>query len=238
MELAMRFECWREVKHTNTSWGLTWFLAAEFCKRFYASHGLVPRVIMKEGLGYYGIAIHQVSCAVHSASTEPLGRLTMLGDVENWRRSGSADERLYLSDRCESGVETSELVRAAIAHLDLTPFPQTSHLTCRHKRWGDSFVLCFEVAAYLALKYDMGEIAILNHPAHVDRKLSEKDDQVSMKEHPGGILFVRNDKELLIAGDGRLLDGSGASLWLEYMEGRSISALAKLVESRLDTRNT
>lgn len=234
MELAMRFECWREIKNTNTSWGLTWFLAAEFCKRFYASHGLVPRVITKEGLGYYGIAIHQVSCAVHSTATEPLGRFTMLGDVENWRRPGSADQRLYLTDKCESGAETSELIHAAVAHLDLSPLPQTSHLSCRHKRWGDSFVLCFEVAAYLALKYDMGELAILNHPAHIDRKLAEKDDQVSMKEHPGGILFGRDDKEVLIACDGRFLDGSGANLWIAYMEGLSISALAELVETRLN----
>tara|TARA_R110001583_G_scaffold58042_5_gene173326 strand:+ start:181 stop:456 length:276 start_codon:yes stop_codon:yes gene_type:complete len=91
------------------------------------------------------------------------------------------------------------------------------------------------VAAYLALKYDMGELAILNHPADVDRKLSEKDDQVSMKEHPGGILFVKNGRELLITCDGRFLDGSGANLWIAYMEGFSISSLAKLVESKLNS---
>lgn len=234
MELSSRFERWRELKSPKQSWGLAWHLAAEICKRFYGSHGLVPWVIAHDGLGYYGIEINQVRCPVNPDGPDSLGRLTIGGDVENWRTGSPGDHGLELMEECERGMKTDDLVRAAVSHLALEPIPRKSHLSCRHKRWGDSYVLCFEVATYLALQYEAGTLAIWNHPVHLKRKLKQHDPKVSMKEHPGGFLFVRHNRELLIAGDGRFLDGSGDDLWLDYMRGQSVSELAKFIDRRLD----
>ena len=55
-------------------------------------------MIAKEGLGYYGIMLTQVGCPVEPASTKPYGRLTMAGDVENWRTGGPGDH-----GRCVGG---------------------------------------------------------------------------------------------------------------------------------------
>jgi hypothetical protein len=46
-------------------WGLTWLLASQICKRFYASHGIVPWSINKEGMGFYGILLSEFSCSVN-----------------------------------------------------------------------------------------------------------------------------------------------------------------------------
>jgi len=234
MELSSRFECWRKLKGPENSWGLAWFLAAEFSRRFYSSHGLVPWVIAHDGLGYYGIEINRVRCGVHAETSEPLGRFTMFGDVENWRSGSPGDHGLELIDQCQRGVPTPELIRASVAHFEQVPIPTKSHLSCRHKRWGSSYVLSFEVAAYLALQYEVQDLTIWNHPAHLAQKLKAQDSKASMKEHPGGFLFVRQDREVLIAGDGRILDDSGEDLWVEYMRGRSISELAKSIDRRLD----
>jgi hypothetical protein len=234
MELTERFECWREIKGPQKSWGLSWFIAAEFCKRFYSSHGLVPWVIDHEGLGYYGIEVSYVRCSVHSKEMQSLGRFTMSGDVENWTRGGPGDHGLQLIDKCVKGVATRELIRSAIAHFELDPLPRKSHVTCRHKRWGDSYSLCFEVSAYLALRYEVDELAIWNHPEHIEQKLQVLDSKAAMKEHPGAFLFIRNGRELLIAGDGRILDETGGNVWDEYMKGESVSTLAELVVGRLD----
>ncbi len=234
MELSSRFECWRELRGPNNSWGLAWFLAAEFCRRFYASHGLVPWVIAHEGLGYYGIEINRVACSVNGSKSEALGRFTMGGNVENWRTGGPGDHGLQLIERCENGCPTTELIRAAVAHFDQPPAPPKSHLSCRHKRWGSSYILVFEVAAYIALQFEVGELSIWNHPAHIERKLADKDSSSKMKEHPGAFLFIRNDRELLVTGDGRILDDSGENLWEDYMRGQSVSELSKLIVGRLD----
>lgn len=234
MVLWSRFESWRELKGPRNSWGLAWFLAAEFCRRFYASHGLVPWVIAHDGLGYYGIEINHVRCGVHSDASGPLGRFTMGGDVENWRSGSPGDHGPNLIEECERGAATIDLVRAAVAYFEQEPIPKTSHLSCRHKRWGDSYALCFDVAAYLALQYEVHDLAIWNHPFHVERKLQSLDPKAPMKEHPGGFLFAGHGREVLLAGDGRILDDSGDSLWLEYMNGQSLPQLAKTIVRRLE----
>ena len=233
MSLSTQFDCWRQIKGPLNSWGLSWFLASEFCKRFYASHGLVPWVIAHEGLGYYGISINQVPCAVNQRATGPLGRFTMFGDVENWMRGGPGDHGLQLIEDCLKGVPTVELVRFAIEHLAVDVFPTKSHSSCRHKRWGDSYVLCFEIAAYLALRFEVSEMAIWNHPEHIASKIESLDPKSSMKYHSGAFLFNRGEKELLVCGDGRILDGSGTSVWECYMKGMSIPILADLITQRL-----
>ncbi|PQJ26095.1 hypothetical protein BSZ31_15230 [Limnobacter sp. SAORIC-690] len=234
MELSSQFECWRKLKDPNNSWGLTWFLAAEFCRRFYSSHGLVPWVIAHEGLGYYGIGINSVPCSVHGTASETLGRFTMGGNVENWQTGGPGDHGLKLIDECQRGTPTVELIRKAIAHFELPAIPAKSHIVCRHKRWGSSYVLVFEIAAYLALQFEAGELSIWNHPDNIKRKLEDRDYTAKMKEHPGAFLFVRNDRDLLVSGDGRFLDDSRDNLWQLYMHGQSVSELAKLIIGRLD----
>jgi len=52
MKVTALFEHWRALKRPEQSWGLAWFLSYEICKRFHESHGIVPQVIEREGMGY------------------------------------------------------------------------------------------------------------------------------------------------------------------------------------------
>lgn len=232
MNTACQFEHWRTIKRPEQSWGLAWFLASEFCKRFYASHGLVPWVINREGMGYYGISINHLPCPVNGQKTETLGRFTMGGDVENWRTGGPGDHDGELIDKCAGGSSTDELVNLAISHFGLTAVPHKSHLNCRHKRWGASYQLCFEIATLVALQYEPDEIGIWNHPAHTKQALGS-DPKHKMKEHPGAFLFVSEDRKICVAGDGRLLDGSDSDLWHEYMSGMTPRAISDMIIQKL-----
>ena len=227
------FNHWRKIKRPDRSWGLAWFFAYEFCKRYYSSHGIVPWVIEHEGLGYYGITLNQLPCSVNRNVDEPYGRMTIGGDVENWQRGSPGDHGLSAIELCFKNVPVEEIVHKAISHMGIDPIPAISHLHCRHKRWGASYELCFEVATILALKYEQEELEIWNHPFHTKRAISELDSKSGMKEHLGAFLFIRNGKKLLLAADGRLLDGSNKNLWHNYMNGFGVSELAELIEIQL-----
>jgi hypothetical protein len=137
MDAVSSFIEWRKNNSADQSWGLAWFLANEMCKRFYASHGIVPWVIGHQGLGYYGIALNQLKCKVHNSRAEPLGRFTMGGDVENCATGSGGDHRLDTIKLCDDGASIDTLITEAINHFRFPPFPEQSHLHCRHKsqRW-------------------------------------------------------------------------------------------------------
>lgn len=234
MNLAFQFEQWRAAKRPEQSWGLAWFLASEFCKRFYASHGLIPWVIDHDGLGYYGISIHQLPCQVNGNSEDAIGRFTRGGDVENWRTGGPGDHGCELIDKCARGMATEELIQIAISYFGISPLPHKSHVNCRHKRWGASYELCFELAALVALRYEPNQVSIWNHPLHTQQAIAD-DSKNFLKEHPGAILFINasDETKVCIAGDGRLLDGSGVNLWHEYMRGMTAKALSNMILQRL-----
>jgi hypothetical protein len=227
MDIEQQFASWRAVNRAGSSWGLAWYLANQFARRYYASHGIAPYVNEHEGLGYYGIMLEQIPCPISGKVSRSLGRMTICGDVENWQ--GGRQDRWRSSDLCDEGLPTAELVLGAIRRMSLPTRPSSSHVQCRHKRWGSSWLLCFDVATYLALRYEVGELQIWNHPYHVDRLLQERDELSSMPQHPGAFLFRHHDRSLLIAGDGRFLDGSCRNLWDLYMDGACISTLAGLV---------
>ncbi|MCG3168783.1 MAG: hypothetical protein CALGDGBN_00290 [Pseudomonadales bacterium] len=231
MSIDQIFSAWRSVRPSHSSWGLAWYLANEFCKRYYASHGIAPFVISHEGLGYYGILLKEVACGVNDESASDFGRMTIAGDVENWRLKG--DDRLYTSTLCGNGEPTENLVAGAIKHMALPAKPAKSHFNCRHKRWGASWQLCFEVAACLALKYGPHELEIWNHPIHVERLIRESDPQWAMKQHPGAFLFRSDERHILVAGDGRVLDGSNRNIWDLYMNGVGVSQLVATIEAEI-----
>ena len=130
-------------------------------------------------------------------------------------------------------MPTEEIVERAIVHMGLPAVPRVSHYNCRHKRWGGSYELCFEIAAILALRDASAGISIWNHPYHTERLIENLDPLAAMPEHPGAFLFVGHDRKLMLAGDGRLLDGSEQNLWHLYMNGRSAAMLAEEIEKRL-----
>lgn len=228
------FEHWRNIKRPGQSWGLAWFLASEFCRRFYTSHGLVPWVIDHDGFGYYGITINRLRCSVNQKNGETLGRFTIGGDVENWRTGGPGGHRCNLMERCANGVSTEQLIFMAISHLAIPTIPPKSHLPCRHKRWGPSYEMCFEIATLIALRYEDDEIAIWNHPEHIRQTLQSRDSNPQMQEHPGAFLFTMGEKNICLAGDGRLLDGSPRNLWTEYMSGKTTFELSNSIIRLLD----
>lgn len=228
----MLFEHWRHVKQPKNSWGLAWFLANEFCQRFYSSHGISPHVINHEGLGYYGLALNQIDCKIGRINEESLGRMTISGDVENWRRGSPGDHELPAIEMCSEGVSTEKIVTDSIRHMEIDPIPAQSHLGCRHQRWGASYALAFEISTILALRhdnFDNGDLQIWNHPLMIKNALDRNDPLSSMKEHPGGFVFCHDQKEVILTGDGRLLDGSERNLWHQYMQGESVNSLADLL---------
>jgi hypothetical protein len=210
---------------------LAWYLANQFARRYYASHGIAPLVIEREGLGYYGIQLEQIPCGISGKASRSFGRMTMRGDVENWLNR--QDDRWRASKLCDQGLPTAELVGGAIRHMSLPNKPASSHLQCRHKRWGDSWRLCFDVATFLALRYEVDELEIWNHPYHVDRLVQQTDELASMAEHPGAFLFRKHGRSLLVAADGRILDGTGRNIWDLYMDGMCVSQVAGLIEAEV-----
>lgn len=224
---------WRMIRNPGQSWGLAWFLAYEFCRRYYSSHGIVPHVIDHEGLGYYGIRLDLVQCSRHPSTETAIGRMTIGGDVENWRTGSPGDHSLPTMEMCSRNISTEEIVQKAVAHMGIDPIPSLSHVGCRHQRWGSSYNLCFEIATMIALKNEYHDIQIWNHPYHTDRVVSEYDPQSEMKEHMGAFLFNRGDKQLILTADGRLLDGSELNLWHIYMNGHGISYISDLIETHL-----
>jgi hypothetical protein len=171
---------------------------------------------------------------VNQKNNETLGRFTIGGDVENWRTGGPGDHGCNLMERCGNGVPTEQLICAAVSHLAIPPIPPKSHLSCRHKRWGASYEMCFEIATLIGLRYEPGEIAIWNHPEHTYQAIRSCDPNHQMREHPGAFLFTKGEKNICLAGDGRLLDCSLRNLWTEYMSGKSTFELSDSIIRLLD----
>jgi hypothetical protein len=228
------FAQWRKRNNPINNWGLAWYLAYEIAHRFYASHGIVPYVICHEGLGYYGIELDSTHCLVNRNRTKPLGRLTIQGNVENWQTGTPGDHGLNAIQMCERGVPAEELVASAIAHLRLPDTPLASHFTCRHKRWGSSFVLLFEIATFLALEYGQNNIYIWNHSYHTDRFIRDLDSKADMEEHLGAFVFQHHDSPVVFASDGRELSGDKKdNYWKRYMAGESSYQLYKDLSLKL-----
>lgn len=230
MTISREFERWRSGG-AGREWGLAWFLASEFCSRFHVSHGVVPHVLNHEGLGYYGIGLQLVPCKVAPGRPKPFGRMTMSGNVENWRTGTPGDHGLKTEDMCLAGAGEAAIVEAAIRHMALPPIPEKSHVGCRHQRRGASYVMCFEIATIIALRHACA--AVTNAPEETARLVNSQDPKAAMHEHPGAFLMANEDRQVLLIGDGRLMDESGVDLWNLFMQGRGIESLVSEVESRL-----
>lgn len=232
MSVTEEFERWRKRKGPEDSWGLAWFLASQLCQRFYASHGIVPYVIVRSGLGYYGIALQRLPCKVSSEERSSIGRLTMGGNAEDWRRGSDeiGGHGLNLITKCESGAPTSFLVGELLRYFDFPIYPPKGHLHCRHKRWGASYQLCFDIATILALRHE--NIFILNNPDHV-AGFRDFDKSLIIKEDPGTFVITANANTVILRGDGNLIAPERKDLWNEYMRGMSVKELADIIEGLL-----
>jgi hypothetical protein len=229
-DLAQTYQyCRRRYKQ---GWGLAWYLAGELNDRFYSSHGIRPEVIEHEGLGYYGIALQQLSCRI-VREPKTLGRCTAAGNVENWITGSPGDHGLELVKRADEGESPDELLRNAIRYLNLPILPAAGHHLCRHKRWGGSAVLVFHLAALVAMRWDE-KVQIWNNPARVFRLAAQLDPHSDMSEHPGHLIIANGRHEVLLAADGRILKPAvGDSLWESYMSGQSKFALLRVLETWL-----
>lgn len=231
MSVSEEFARWRSNSPAAGDWGLAWFLASEFCARFYVSHGIRPTVINHEGLGYYGLALEPLRCKVNGDKAATLGRLTMGGDVEKWTTGGPGDHGLETIHLCRGGALAETLLEKAIWHMRLPVVPLKSHVSCRHHRWGSSYVLCFQIAASLGLRHAMDRVSISNAPEEVDRRIAAMDPKAAMKEHPGAFLFRYRDRELLLTGDGRVIGDQPKDVWEEYMRGKGVESLVVEIEA-------
>jgi hypothetical protein len=232
MNIEQLFKNWQKCQIEKPFWGLTWFLASQICKRFYASHGIVPWVINKEGMGYYGILFSELPCSVNKHPRQ-LGRLTMAGNTENWLSVGSEIQGRKGEIDCENGASISTLITESINHLSFPAMPHSSHLSCRHKRWGDSYTLCFEIATCIALRFGHEQIGIWNSPSDIRHCISKYDPKMQIKEHPGGFLFLTNEAEVFLVGDGRLLHPAESNMWEMYMLGQTPYELSNVIINHL-----
>jgi hypothetical protein len=208
-----------------------WYLAAELNDRFYISHAIRPEVIVHEGLGYYGIGIQQRACPI-IPKAQTLGRFTMAGNVENWVSGTPGNHDLRLCERAGRGELLETLVRDAIRHLRLPILAPAGHHLCRHKRWGASSLLVFRLAALTALRWN-DKVQIWNG-ADTLEKAARSDPERDMREHPGYLIITSGEREVFLAGDGRLLKPSGCeSVWDRYMSGESTVSLLRMVERLL-----
>jgi hypothetical protein len=231
--IEVEFIRWRTRTPDCNGWGLAWFLAAELCTRFYASHGLAPEVIDHEGLGYYGIALVQLPCA--GRDREVLGRMTMCGDVENWRAGGPGDHGLPLQRRAALGAEPTELLVEAIRFLELSSGPDRSHAACHHKRKGASFELIFRVAAHIAMRWDARvEIWNATESGHV-RNIAPAIDTQRPDRAPSVVIVGPHTVVISGAGDVLLPPGVG-SMWDRYMTGLALPGLIAAVETAAGLR--
>lgn len=221
------FEQWRASSAGCNEYGLAWFLANEFCKRYYRSHGIVPHVINREGLGYYGIQLTVMACDARNRAGDPLGRLTMCGNVENWLTGDPGDHRLKTLEMLERGVATAEIVASAIRHMEISVKPTRSHASCWHHRWGSSYVLLFDVMTRMVLTHRNSDLILANHPkdGYLGRLIRKHDPLWDMTEHPGAFYVSDRDESVLVAGDGRVLDGSERNIWNEYMSGATTDVI-------------
>lgn len=226
----------REAKlRAEPSWGLSWFLAFEFMTRFYRSHGLVAYPILK--MGYYGIALKLISCPVNGKQhpvSSAIGRFSMMGNVENWITKSK--DQVDLSDWFSEGKTIESIVNKAIETLRVAPFPPSSHIGCRHNRWGASYLLCFELAAILAIRHGFDKISIWSEYHHLERLLDKNVLKFSKQQHPGGIhirTIGKGHKEIFLRGDGKLIIPEEKNIWREFMSGRCSSQLADDLESTL-----
>jgi hypothetical protein len=159
----------------------------------------------------------------------------MTGDVENWRTGGPGDHGLETSKLCDLGEPTSHIVFKAIRQMDIASIPEKTHYSCRHKRWGASYELLFEIAAIIALRNENNIIKIWNHSYHTRHKILELDKNADMKEHPGAFIFSVDwgAKSFIVAGDGRVLSCQKENLWYRYMHGESAYTLSSEIERYL-----
>ena len=229
------FEQWRANRIRRNEFGLAWYLANQFCQGFYRSHGIVPHVINKEGLGYYGMQLTELACKARPNAGNPLGRFTMCGNVENWLTGGPGDHGLKTQEMLEQGVPTAEIVSLAIEYLDIPVKPTRSHYSCRHHRWGSSYNLLFDIVTRLVLTHGDRDLIVANCPRddYLGGLLRKKDPLWEMKEHLGGFYVSDNGVSLLIAGDGRVLDGSDRNIWHEYMSGVTTDTLVESLRWQL-----
>ncbi|MCB9482058.1 MAG: hypothetical protein H6680_09605 [Desulfobacteraceae bacterium] len=216
------FNEWKLKNDTKNSWGLTWFLANEFCKRFYSSHGIAPYVICREGLGYYGIMFSRVLCSVNKGKERNIGRLSMGGNIENWESSTPGSHGFEAIKMFENTADLSAILKGAFEYMNLPAIPEKTHLNCRHKRWGESFMLMFEISTMLALKNESDGISIWNHPSMTEDEVKRLDPLCGMKEHLGAFIFNSSKNKVIFASDGRELTGrTNENYWHRFMAGES-----------------
>lgn len=94
-------------------------------------------------------------------------------------------------------------------------------------------MMCSEIAACIALRYGTDKLAIWNRKSDIERHLSEYVPKMHIKEQPGGFLFITDDAQVFLSGDGRLLYPKGANIWEDYMSGHSPYELSNKIIDHL-----
>ncbi len=236
MEVRALFELWRSEHKCEDGWGLAWYLAYEFCVRFYASHGILPGIMEHDGMGYCGIQLEQVQCKINPEPMPPLGRITASGNIENWTAPTLKDKGVNTIEMCDSGEELDRIVAASISHMRIPPFRGRSHKRCQHNNRGKAYEIMFAISTILALRNDYEKLRIWNRPFHTQQVVLEMDHLASNRENDGAFIFEGDQRRIVISSSAHLLgvgEGEDVNYLYRYRQGESVYALALEIESLL-----
>jgi hypothetical protein len=228
--LTAALDTWRRRHGAAGGWGLAWYLAAELVERFTASRGLLPLVLVHEGIGYYGIGFQLANCGVHQGlglARAQLGRLSRAGNVERWLAPQGGFE--HATPALWSG-DLPPVERGAIATLGIDSLPLADHRRCAHFRGAPAFAVVFRTLALLALRHDAA-VAILNDPETMPFDPAG-DPGFDRLGRLGYFRVSAGERSVVVAGDGRVL-GCDLDLWASHQTGCRPAELVSLVERAL-----
>lgn len=87
----------------------------------------------------------------------------------------------------------------------------------------------------LVLTHPNSNLILANCPGdeYLGNLIRASDPLVDMHEHPGAFYVSDRDVSVLIAGDGRVLDGSERNIWTEYMSGATTDVIVESLRCQL-----
>lgn len=215
-------------------WGLCWYYAAAVAERFYTSHGIEPRTILQEGMGFLGIRLVQHPCPGTHGWGAVLGRFSIAGEPVNWAPGTPV---------IEDGWSREELLEMPadfrLMHLlEKLPLPESDaahRSNCLHRRRGSAYCLMFRLAALFSMRHDVHSgWSVINEKSAMREMARKLDPKYDDSDETTYFLF-RGKHDLLVSGDSRIILpgplGNYYDFWDRYVLGEHVEDILGTVES-------
>ncbi len=239
-DLITHFKAYQ--RRGREDWGLAWYQAAELADRLYTSHGVQPRSLSHDGLGYYGIGLHQLPCACMGGREKMYGRFTMMGNWQRWNAQGGPGD---MQCACEEGLGGISLTISMFDCLEyfgldgLSPDTTHLHLTCRHMINGPAFCFLFRLAAMFCMRHGLGSNKGVSNEQWALRRLASEHDPEYREGSEVNYFLFYGRHQFLLRDDGNILlpgpVGEHYGLWESYLMGFSAESILDSVERAVNT---